>query len=328
MSEGECEEVTPDLRNMVALPGGAYWMGSSDHYPEEGPARRVHIDPFEIDMFPVTNRDFAAFVAATDHVTFAEVAPDAALYPDADPSMLRAGSSLFVRPLRPMPPIDPFAWWSFSFGAEWRHPWGPDNSIAGLGDHPVVHIAYTDAQAYATWAGKRLPTEAEWEFAARGGLDRKAYAWGDELAPDGTMLANYWQGNFPHHNSLADGFERTSPVGTYPANGYGLFDMIGNVWEWTADWYADQSGATEVNSCCIPRNPRGGSEHASRDPHDPGHMFGRKVLKGGSHLCAENYCRRYRPAARYPQTIDTSTSHIGFRCARSLPVEADKRGES
>jgi formylglycine-generating enzyme required for sulfatase activity len=243
--------------------------------------------------------------------------------------MLRAGSSLFVRPSRPTPPTDPFAWWSFSFGTDWRHPWGPDSMIAGLEDHPVVHVAHADAEAFAAWAGKRLPTEAEWEFAARGGLDRAAYAWGDDLAPGGAMLANYWQGDFPHQNSLADGFERTSPVGSYPPNGHGLFDMIGNVWEWTADWYADRPGATTAaKPCCVPRNPRGGGENASRDPHDPGHAFGRKVLKGGSHLCADNYCRRYRPAARYPQTIDTSTSHIGFRCVRSLPVGTDKRGEN
>lgn len=312
---------------MIRLGGGTFWMGSSDHYPEEGPVRRVHVDPFEIDAAPVTNRDFAAFVAETGHVTLAEQAPDAALYPGVDPAMLRAGSSLFVRPDRPTPPTDPFAWWHFSFGTDWRHPHGPDSGIGGIEDHPVVHVAYADAQAYAAWAGKRLPTEAEWEFAARGGLDRAAYAWGEELAPGGAMLANYWQGAFPHQNSLADGYERTSPVMAYPANGYGLYDMIGNVWEWTADWYLDRRGEAASKPCCVPRNPRGGSEEASRDPHDPGHAFGRKVLKGGSHLCADNYCRRYRPAARYPQTIDTSTSHIGFRCARSTADEASKGRE-
>jgi formylglycine-generating enzyme required for sulfatase activity len=319
---------TLDEDDMVVLAGGRFWMGSSDHYPEEGPARQVQVDPFEIDRTPVTNRTFAEFVAATGHVTLAEKAPDATLYPEADPAMLRAGSSLFVRPTRPTPPTDPFAWWSFSFGTDWQHPWGPKSSIAGLEDHPVVHVAYADAEAFAIWAGKRLPTEAEWEYAARGGLDRKAYAWGDELAPDGAMFANYWQGTFPHHNSLADGFERTSPVQAYPANGHGLFDMIGNVWEWTADWYANRHGEATGKPCCVPRNPRGASKDAGRDPHDPGHAFGRKVLKGGSHLCADNYCQRYRPAARYPQTIDTSTSHIGFRCARSVADETDKKGKT
>ena len=304
--------------DMIELPGGRFRMGSAHHYPEEGPEREVHVDAFAIDVTPVTNRAFAAFVAATGHVTMAEIAPDPALYPGADPAMLRAGSSLFVKPAHPMPPTNPMAWWHFSFGTDWRHPWGPQSSIGGMEDHPVVHIAYADAQAYAAWAGKRLPTEAEWEFAARGGLDGKAYAWGDDLAPEGRMLANYWQGSFPHHNSLADGHERTSPVRSYPPNGYGLYDMIGNVWEWTSDWYQARHPMPADKPCCIPRNPRGGTEDASRDPGDPGFMFGRKVLKGGSHLCAENYCQRYRPAARYPQTIDTSTSHIGFRCVKDV----------
>lgn len=303
---------------MIELPGGRFWMGSSDHYPEEGPAREVAVDPFAIDATPVTNRQFGAFVADTGHVTLAEQAPDPADYPGADPAMLRAGSSLFVSPGRPVPLSDPFAWWQFAFGTDWRHPWGADSGLEGLADHPVVHVAWGDAAAYAAWAGKRLPSEAEWEFAARGGLDRAAYAWGEELAPGGAMLANYWQGAFPHDRTREGGFERTSPVGAFPANGYGLHDMIGNVWEWTADWYQDHRHTPPAKNCCVPQNPRGGSEQASRDPHDPGGHIGRRVLKGGSHLCAENYCRRYRPAARYPQTIDTSTSHIGFRCARSL----------
>ncbi|WP_336980726.1 formylglycine-generating enzyme family protein [Altererythrobacter fulvus] len=304
---------------MILLPGGTFWMGSSDHYPEEGPARQVQVDAFAIDPYPVTNRDFAAFIAATGYVTLAEKAPDAALYPEADPALLQPGSSLFVPPSVPVPLNNALAWWEFSLGTDWRHPWGPDSSWEAIADHPVVHIAYEDAQAYAAWAGKRLPTEAEWEFAARGGMDRKPYAWGDEFEPGGIPQANYWQGAFPHHNSLADGYERTSPVGTYAANPFGLFDMIGNVWEWTSDWYetpAAPAPGEEQKSCCIPRNPRGGTEEASRDPSDPGRNFGRKVLKGGSHLCAESYCRRYRPAARYPQTVDTATSHIGLRCAR------------
>ncbi|MPT49233.1 MAG: formylglycine-generating enzyme family protein [Sphingobium sp.] len=297
---------------MIALPGGRFRMGSEDHYPEEGPCKEVEVDGFSIDIFPVTNRDYAAFVAATGHVTVAETAPTLADYPDADPAMLRAGSSLFVPPAVPVPLSDPFAWWSFTFGADWRHPYGPDSGIDDLMEHPVVHIAYEDAAAYAAWAGKSLPTEAEWEYAARGGLDGAAYAWGDELHPDGRMMANTWQGNFPVSNDMTDGYLRTSPVGTYPANGYGLYDMIGNMWEWTQDWYGDHASA--VKNCCVPRNPRGVSEEASRDASAPGAQFGRKVLKGGSHLCAPNYCQRYRPAARYAQTIDSSTSHIGFRC--------------
>jgi formylglycine-generating enzyme required for sulfatase activity len=178
-------------------------------------------------------------------------------------------------------------------------------------DHPVVHVAYADAEAYARWAGKELPSEAEWELAARGGLDRQPYAWGTELAPGGRMMANYWQGTFPHENRLDDGYERTSPVRTFPPNGHGLHDMIGNVWEWTSDWYVDASHFAASKTCCVPRNPRGGTEENS---HIAGESFGRKVLKGGSHLCAANYCQRYRPAARYAQTVDTSTSHIGFRC--------------
>lgn len=302
---------------MVTLPGGTFWMGSSEHYPEEGPARQVQVSPFAIDIAPVTNADFAEFVSATGYITLAERSPDPKLYPGADPALLKPGSSLFFRPSRPVPPTDPMQWWMFSLGTDWRHPWGPESSIDALADHPVVHVCCDDAEAYARWADKRLPTEAEWEFAARGGLDGAAYAWGDELVPGRAPLANYWQGVFPNENTLEDGFERTSPVGTYPPNGYGLFDMIGNVWEWTADWYQDRRADPVAQPCCIPKNPRGGTEEASRDPYDPGHLFGRRVLKGGSHLCAENYCQRYRPAARYPQTIDTATSHIGFRCARS-----------
>jgi formylglycine-generating enzyme len=183
-----------------------------------------------------------------------------------------------------------------------------------LHDHPVVHIAYRDAEAYAEWAGKALPTEAEWEFAARGGLIGTEFAWGDEFAPGGRQMANTWQGAFPHENLMTDGYERTSPVGAFPANGYGLHDMIGNVWEWTSDWYTSQHSADAVKTCCIPENPRGGAEQESFDPCQPEIRIPRKVLKGGSHLCAPNYCQRYRPAARYAQPVDTSTSHIGFRC--------------
>jgi len=289
-------------QDMRLIEGGTYRMGSDNDYPEEAPARQVSVGSFWIDVVPVTNDAFAEFVAATGHVTLAERIPDAADYPGTDQAQLRAGSSVFTPPTRyPIAP-DPMLWWSYVPGADWRHPYGPDSSIVGLGDHPVVHVAYDDARAYAEWASKRLPSETEWEFAARGGLDGAAFAWGDELAPKGRMLANFWQGPFPKENLCLDGFERTSPVKSFPANGYGLYDMIGNVWEWTSDLY--EVPARPGNGCCAPK-PEGNSER-----------FPTKVIKGGSHLCAENYCRRYRPAARYPQTVDTTTSHMGFRCVR------------
>lgn len=307
----------------IALAGGSFWMGSDEAYPEERPARQVSVEPFRLDPRPITNAQFAAFVQATGHVSAAEIAPKAEDYPGADPAMLRAGSAVFMPQNQPVPLNDPFRWWSFIHGACWHSPTGPGSSIKGLEDHPVVHVSWSDAKAYAEWAGKRLPTEAEWEFAARGGLDRSAFAWGDELAPGGQMLANYWQGRFPHENTLDDGYLRTSPVGSYPANGLGLYDMIGNVWEWTQDWYSEGLQSTEKaerHSCCIISNPRGGSEAESLRFNAPGEIYGRKVLKGGSHLCAQNYCQRYRPAARYAQTIDSSTSHIGFRCARDAAL--------
>jgi formylglycine-generating enzyme required for sulfatase activity len=207
----------------------------------------------------------------------------------------------------------PDLWWRFAFGADWRHPLGPESSIEAIADHPVVQIAYADAQAYARWAGKTLPTEAEWEFAARGGVDGQAFAWGEELAPEGRMMANYWQGRFPFENTEDDGFVGTSPVASFPANGFGLSDMIGNVWEWTTDWYS-QSPAQAAPSCCAPPRQRTVAVGESYDPATPQMLTGRKVLKGGSHLCAENYCQRYRPAARHAQPIDSPTSHIGFRC--------------
>jgi formylglycine-generating enzyme len=211
-------------------------------------------------------------------------------------------------------------WWTFLEGANWRHPYGPKTNIKGLDDHPVVHISYADAQAYATWAGKELPTEAEWEFAARGGLDGEEYAWGNTLTPGGRHMANTWQGNFPLQNLREDGFERTSPVTAFPPNGYGVSDMIGNVWEWTSDWWSAKHEPDPDKPCCIPHNPRGGPEAASLDLCQPNIRIPRKVLKGGSHLCAPNYCRRYRPAARHAEPVDTSTSHVGFRCIVRSPA--------
>jgi formylglycine-generating enzyme required for sulfatase activity len=308
------ETVRAGLDDMIFVAGGTYRMGSDKHYPEEAPVHCVTVDGFHIDKTPVTNRAFRKFVNATGYVTFAEIAPDPKDYPDALPEMLKAGSLTFSPPTHPVDLRDWSQWWRFKFGANWRRPYGPRSTISGLEDHPVVHIAYQDAAAYAKWAGKDLPTEAEWEFAARGGLDGVEYAWGDEFNPGGREMANTWQGSFPHENLARDGYERTSPVKAFPANAYGIYDMISNVWEWTTDWYSSKHEADAPKACCIPENPRGGPQEASYDSCQPNIRIPRKVLKGGSHLCAPNYCRRYRPAARHAQPVDTSTSHIGFRC--------------
>ncbi len=285
-------------------------MGSEAFYPEEAPHRMVRVGGFRIDPTPVTNAQFAAFVDATGYRTFAELPPDPKLYPGLDPALAVAGSAVFQRTATPVPLDDYSQWWEFVPGADWRHPTGPDS--AALPDHPVVQIAYKDAEAYAKWAGKALPTEAEWEFAARGGFDGADYAWGDELTPNGAVLANFWQGQFPFASTKPDGAYRTSAVGSYPPNGYGLSDMIGNVWEWTRDWYGAPT-SKPAKACCAIDNPRGAQLRESFEPGDP-MRTGRKVMKGGSHLCAPNYCQRYRPAARHPQAIDSPTSHIGFRC--------------
>ena len=299
---------------MRLVPGGTFRMGSDKHYPEEAPVHRVTVDGFWMDVTPVTNRRFREFVEATGYVTFAEVAPSPKDYPGALPHMLKAGSLVFDPPGHPVDLRNFANWWSFKFGANWRRPYGKGSSIRGLDNHPVVHIACRDAEAYAAWAGKELPTEAEWEYAARGGLDQVEFAWGDDLTPGGCRMANTWQGSFPHQNLAADGYERTSPVEAFPPNGYGLYDMIGNVWEWTSDWYSSVHTADAPKACCIPENPRGGPEVGSYDPCQPRIKIPRKVVKGGSHLCAPNYCRRYRPAARHAQPVDTSMSHVGFRC--------------
>ncbi len=298
---------------MIWIPGGEFAMGSDDHYPEERPVHRAAVNGFWLDRHPVTNAQFARFVADTNHVTFAEIAPDAAQYPGALPEMLYAGSLVFVKPATRVDLRDIGNWWSFMRAADWQHPEGPASSLVGRDDHPVVHVTYADAEAYAAWASKALPTEAEWEFAARGGLESAEFAWGDDLTLGGQHMANTWQGEFPWQSLNEDGFESTSPVGSFPLNGYGLHDMIGNVWEWTTDWYTAGHGAND-DACCVPANPRGAREEESYNPDEPNIRIPRKVLKGGSHLCAPNYCRRYRPAARFPEPIDTSTSHVGFRC--------------
>jgi formylglycine-generating enzyme required for sulfatase activity len=278
----------------------------------------VTVDGFWMDDHPVTVAEFRRFVKATGHVTLAELPPEAADYPDADPDLLGPGSLVFYRTRGPVDLDDYRNWWSWVRGADWRHPGGPATTVDGLERHPVTHVAFGDATAFAEWAGKVLPTEAEWEFAARGGLDGARYAWGDEFAPRGRMMANTWQGEFPWQNLLLDRYERTSPVRTFPPNGFGLFDMTGNVWEWTSDYWSVRGPEPVAHGCCGPgrplRDPRVVTPDQSFDTGRPGERFPRMVVKGGSHLCAPNYCHRYRPAARSPQTIETSMGHLGFRC--------------
>ena len=299
-------EARAKRKGMAWIPGGTFAMGSVRHYPEEAPVREVSVDAFWLDEHPVTNLEFTRFVKAAGHVTWAEKEPDPEQYPGAQEEMLFAGSVVFQKTSGPVDLSNHLNWWTWTRGAHWRHPEGPETTLHGRERHPVVHIAYADAEAYAAWAGKDLPTEAEWEFAARGGLEGAEFAWGDEFMPKGKPMANTWQGEFPYENTLLDGFEGTSPVGRFPPNGYGLYDVAGNVWEWTTDWYT--SNHQPGSPCCA-----GDLRAASIDPNDST-AIPRKVMKGGSHLCAPNYCQRYRPAARMAQAIDTSTNHLGFRC--------------
>ncbi|MBX7432102.1 formylglycine-generating enzyme family protein [Mycobacterium sp. Y57] len=291
------------LTELVEVDGGSFRMGSTQFYPEEAPVHTVVVAPFAIERHPVTNAQFAEFVADTGYVTVAELAPDPALYPGAAPEDLVPGALVF-RPTHGRVDLrDWRQWWEWVPGADWRHPFGPESSIVDKSLHPVVQVCYTDAQAYARWAGRRLPTEAEWEFAARAGAS-STYPWGDEPMPGGRLMANTWQGHFPYANDGALGWSGTSPVGTFPPNGFGLVDMIGNVWEWTTTLFTGHHrvGQSSLETgCCGPGAPDPTITHA---------------LKGGSHLCAPEYCHRYRPAARSPQSQDSATTHIGFRCAR------------
>jgi sulfatase modifying factor 1 len=305
---------------MAWIPAGTFRMGSADFYPEERPVHQVAVDGFWMDRHPVTVAEYRRFVSATGYMTVAERPPAAADYPDADPEQLVPGSLVFRRTRGPVDLRDYRNWWAYVPGACWRHPQGPGSR--GRAQHPVTHVAAEDAEAYAAWAGLELPTEAEWEYAARGGLDGAAYTWGDEFAPGGEMMANTWQGSFPWQNLLTDGYEGTSPVGSFPANGYGLYDMAGNVWEWTGDYYAPRHPAAADDACCAPRNPRVTARERLVMAGEPGAHLPRKVIKGGSHLCAPNYCLRYRPAARQGETVDSATCHLGFRCVhRSGPPD-------
>jgi sulfatase modifying factor 1 len=282
-------------------------MGSQQFYPDEGPVHEERVEPFAIEQHPVSNAQFEEFVADTGYVTMAERPLDRALFPDLAESELEPGALVFAPTPGPVDLSNWRQWWQWSVGADWRRPYGPESSIEDKADHPVVQVAYPDAEAYASWAERRLPSEAEWEYAARAG-STTTYAWGEEVRPDGQLMANTWQGKFPYQNTGAAGWTGTSPVGSFPANDFGLVDMIGNVWEWTTTTYHARHVAT--SPCCVPSGP------ASQSADDQ--TTTRKALKGGSHLCAPEYCLRYRPAARSPQSLDTSTTHIGFRCVVSL----------
>jgi formylglycine-generating enzyme required for sulfatase activity len=295
------------LGELRSVPAGSFVMGSDDHYPEERPARVVAVERFGIEAHPVTNAEFRRFVAATGHVSVAERPPDPEDFPDATAEELRPGSLVFVPPPGPVPLDDWRRWWRFVPGADWRHPGGPGTTLHGLDRHPVVHVGWEDALAYAHWAGRDLPTETEWEYAARGGGAPTAYAWGNERAPRGRPMANTWEGRFPWENTSPPGRRRTTPVGAFPPNGFGLLDMIGNVWEWTGSpWTEDHAVVpttrSTAGSCC------GGMAHARVGEDD------RRVIKGGSHLCAPDYCARYRPPARQGHAVRSTTSHVGFRC--------------
>jgi formylglycine-generating enzyme len=322
---GRRDATLPDRRDAVLIPGGHYVVGSDSHYDEEAPARHVHVDAFWMDARSVTNDDYATFVDETGYVSVAERPLDPADFPGAPPENLVPGSMVFTRTAGPVDLRHLSQWWTWTPGASWRHPEGPASTVADRGDHPVVHVAFEDAVAYCDWAGTSLPSEAQWEVAARGGLEAETYTWGNDPEPPGRPLANYWHGDFPWRPER--GYGRTTAVGSFPPNGYGLHDMAGNVWEWTTDWYVSRPRrAAESSSCCAP----GGSGPTAEDSLDPGQpqfRIPRRVIKGGSFLCADTYCLRYRPAARRPQMVDTGMSHIGFRCCVSAPTPAAPVGQ-
>jgi formylglycine-generating enzyme required for sulfatase activity len=311
---------------MVWIPGGEFSMGCADPrgdlcggnepMDDARPIHRVAVNGFWMDRTEVTNAEFARFVAATGYVTIAEQVPRAEDYPGAKPEQLVAGSVVFSPPRTAVPLTDALQWWRYVPGADWRHPTGPASSIKDRDSEPVVHVAYADAEAYAKWAGKRLPTEAEWEFAARGGLAGKRYSWGDDLTLEGRWMANIWEGAFPHKNSEDDGYAGVAPTASYPANAYGLHDMAGNVWEWCSDWYRPDAYARDLAAANggVVRDPRGPAAAESFDPQEPG--VPKRVQRGGSYLCTDQYCTRYMMGTRGKGAVDTGSNHVGFRCVR------------
>ena len=305
----------PDPNGMIWIPAGEFSMGTQEPmFTDTRPIHRVALNGFWMDETEVTNEQFSAFVRATRYVTVAERKPRAEDYPGVPPEKLVAGSIVFSPPKDAVPLNDYMQWWSYVGGADWRHPEGPKSDLEGREKHPVVHIAWEDANAFAKWAGKRLPTEAEFEWAARGGLDRKKYVWGDDFKPSGKFQANTFQGNFPNNNTGADGYLATAPVGSFEPNGFGLSDVAGNVWEWCSDWYRADYYKTVSSNGSVARNPAGPAD--SSDPNEPG--VPKRVTKGGSFLCTDQYCSRYMPGGRGKEAPDTGTNHLGFRLVKDL----------
>ncbi len=299
---------------MVWIPAGTFAMGSSEEeFPDAQPVHEVYVDGFWMDEAEVTNAEYARFVDATGYVTVAERPLDPKDFPGAPLELLVPGAVVFAPPDTAVPLDSNLRWWSYVPGASWRHPTGPESDLEGLEDYPVVNVGFEDATAYAEWAGKRLPTEAEWERAARGGLDQKIFVWGDEFSPEGKLLANTYQGHFPDNNTVADGFAAAAPVKSFPPNAYGLYDVAGNVWEWASDWYRPDTYQKIAAEGALAVNPTGPSD--SFDPAEPG--VPKRVQKGGSFLCTDQYCSRYKPGGRGKGDISTGTNHGGFRCVKT-----------